>query len=305
MTYDLESLEAKFSKLRVDSSTERYTTGKAPHKAVLLISLMLLDSDGRVDLGSFDPDLYLRDTWDEIWSRMDYPSPGNISQPLYHMRSEGFWSFDRDYTGRAPSLTRFNELCGSIHIEADVADLMSNHRRELIGALLNGGYFSEKEAGRLAALIPELEDSFRFERRMEVALKSEFSLDPVTGVIRSPAFRRMVLSAYDETCAICGMRLVSASGVSVIDAAHILPFARFGIDDCRNGMALCKLHHWMFDHGSISVDKRYRVSLSRDIVEAPDLLKEFDGSEIVLPEDDEKYPAETALEWHRKNVFIL
>lgn len=79
MTYDLESLEAKFSKLKVDSSTERYTTGKAPHKAVLLISLMLLDSDGRVDLGSFDPDLYLRDTWDEIWSRMDYPSPGNIS----------------------------------------------------------------------------------------------------------------------------------------------------------------------------------------------------------------------------------
>jgi len=48
-------------------------------------------------------------------------------------------------------------------------------------------------------------------------------------------------------------------------AAHILPFARFGNDDMRNGMALCKMHHWLFDKGLISVDQHYLALVSKEI----------------------------------------
>lgn len=304
MTYDLPSLERKFSRLRVDSKRDRYTEGKAPHKAVLLISLMILDSDGRIDLRSFDPDLYLRDTWNRIWGELEYEAPGSMMQPIYHMRSEGFWTFDRDHEGRAPSLSNFKDLCGSIHIRDDVAELMHDNRGELIDSLLNGGYFSETEASSVSKLVPELERSFVFERRMESRLKEEFSMDPVMQARRNPAFRRMVLSAYDETCAVCGMRVVTTSGASVMDAAHILPFSRFGNDDCRNGLTLCKLHHWMFDHGLLSIDDRYRVSLSKDIEDAPEDTMAFDREDMILPNDEMRYPAKVALEWHRENVFI-
>lgn len=93
--------------------------------------------------------------------------------------------------------------------------------------------------------------------------------DPVMKAKRDPAFRRMVLSTYDETCAVCEMKVVTNSGVSVMNAAHILPFNRFGNDDCRNGLTLCKLHHWMFDHGLLSVDDRYRIRPPKGIEDAP------------------------------------
>lgn len=305
MMYDLPSLEEKFSKLRVDSSKDRYTVGKAPHKAVLLMSLMILDSDGRIDLRSFDPDLYLRDTWNYIWEEMDYLNPGNITQPLYHMKSEGFWSFDKNYDGKPPAFSKFKDSCGMIHIDDDVAKLMHENRDALIRALLNGGYFSEKEASRISGLIPELEDSFVFERKMELELKNEFSIIPMMHATkRNPAFRRMILSTYNETCAVCGMRITTASGAGVIDAAHILPFSRFHNDDCRNGLSLCKLHHWMFDRGLLSVNDHYRIILSKDIKDAPEEMMAFEKENIILPGDDQKYPAKIALMWHRKNVFI-
>jgi hypothetical protein len=56
------------------------------------------------------------------------------------------------------------------------------------------------------------------------------------------AFRATVLLKQGAACAVCGIGFPE-----VLDAAHLIPKEHDGTDDYRNGLALCALHHRMFD----------------------------------------------------------
>jgi putative restriction endonuclease len=51
---------------------------------------------------------------------------------------------------------------------------------------------------------------------------------------------------------------------NMLDGAHIQPFAEFRGDRFVNGLALCKNHHWAFDHGWFGVDDDYRVLIPQE-----------------------------------------
>ena len=70
-------------------------------------------------------------------------------------------------------------------------------------------------------------------------------------------------------------------------------------------MALCKVHHWLFDKELIGVDQHFRALVSKMIErEEPErLVSRFRGKEIRLPESAERFPSQVALEWHRGEVF--
>jgi len=316
---EIDSLIERLRRLNVDRNDNRYTVGKAPHKALLLLSLIILKKHGRTDLYDIDPDYYLKQTWDDLWSVLDYSRPGTITQPLYHMRSEGFWNleFESDYV-KTSSIKRFRKHVERISLDDGFIQAINDTeaRNLIINTLINdGGYFSDDESSRLKERIEDLDDSFVYEKRIEDAAAGEFrpmwepemSVDRgfIMSAKRNPAFRRLVISAYDETCAVCGIRLLTSSGITVLDAAHILPFNKFRNDDVRNGLSLCKLHHWLFDRGLISLDNDYRILVSDDVEEeSPDgLLKGFRRKMIWLPEREMHHPAEEALEWHRERVF--
>ena len=151
-------------------------------------------------------------------------------------------------------------------MDPDLMELIEqdDSRNRLINALLAGGYFSDTEIDNLKQKISEMIRSFEYEEQLHEQIEEGFSMnraepDPLLQPSRDPAFRRLVLRSYASTCAVCGAKLVTSSGISVIDAAHILPFSQFHNDDVRNGLALCKIHHWLFDKGLISVDEHYRV----------------------------------------------
>lgn len=69
-------------------------------------------------------------------------------------------------------------------------------------------------------------------------------------------FRRNLMKAYDFTCAFCGAHLPTVKGEvkSGGQAAHILPYAEFDLDEVVNGMCLCPTHHWAFDEFLLVVD---------------------------------------------------
>lgn len=77
--------------------------------------------------------------------------------------------------------------------------------------------------------------------------------------MRGAAGRRFsedVRAAYRHTCAFCGATFGGLEGIrSGIDAAHILAWSKHDLDVVRNGIALCKLHHWAFDAGIMLVRK--------------------------------------------------
>ena len=83
--------------------------------------------------------------------------------------------------------------------------------------------------------------------------------------VRDQAFRRIVVTTYDHRCALCGVRIVTPEGHTVVDAAHIVRWSKTQNDDIRNGMALCKLCHWAFDEGMMGVSDNYNVITSRQI----------------------------------------
>ena len=66
---------------------------------------------------------------------------------------------------------------------------------------------------------------------------------------RQQAFRSAVLERQGAFCAVCDIAVAAA-----LDAAHVIPKGSDGSDDARNGLALCVLHHRLFDAGLFAID---------------------------------------------------
>jgi putative restriction endonuclease len=68
--------------------------------------------------------------------------------------------------------------------------------------------------------------------------------------------------AWDRQCALCGYDGQLAGATAVIDAAHVRWFTFDGPDDLDNGLALCVLHHKLFDLGVLGLDLSLQVLVS-------------------------------------------
>jgi 5-methylcytosine-specific restriction endonuclease McrA len=122
---------------------------------------------------------------------------------------------------------------------------------------------------------------------------------------RDDAFRKMILKEYDFTCSVCEMKFHLGELVEA-QAAHIVPKRKSGTDDPRNGLSLCRTHHWAFDSGIFSLGDDYKVQLSQIVKKAETNrfnLLDFSEKQIFLPENDLLYPHPSALAWHRQNVW--
>jgi putative restriction endonuclease len=101
-------------------------------------------------------------------------------------------------------------------------------------------------------------------------------------MFRDANFRLEVCRAYDNTCAVTGLRLINGGGRAEVQAAHILPVAAGGPDIAQNGIALCSTVHWMFDRHLISIDPEDRLLVAHNRVPA-ELLNLFRPRDEPLP----------------------
>lgn len=134
-------------------------------------------------------------------------------------------------------------------------------------------------------------------------MQETLETDAYKAAVRDQGFRRIVVSTYDHRCALCGVRIITAEGHTVVDAAHIIPWSRSHNDDLRNGMALCKICHWAFDEGMMGVSEDYDVITSRQIAANPNVpgfLLTLTGRSIIPPPDRDLWPAQRYLAEHRK-----
>jgi putative restriction endonuclease len=119
--------------------------------------------------------------------------------------------------------------------------------------------------------------------------------------IRDASFRRQVCDAYDNRCAITGLRLVNGGGKAEAQAAHIWPVAEGGPDIVQNGIALSGTIHWLFDRHLISLTNEYRLLVSHNKVPA-ELRGLFANQldRIRLPNDPRLWPHAKYVEKHRE-----
>lgn len=122
---------------------------------------------------------------------------------------------------------------------------------------------------------------------------------------RQRAFRASVLDAYERACALCSTR-IHWRGLIEAEAAHIKPHALSGADDLRNGLALCRTHHWSFDRGLWTADDAYIVDVQASSDGAADdlaALRVFRGGRLRPPVNPDAAPHSVALAWHREGPF--
>ena len=137
---------------------------------------------------------------------------------------------------------------------------------------------------------------------------AETETTEVERVRRSDAFRIGVRKLYGHQCCICGADARgTGDGSSIVDAAHIVPRHKGGPDDPRNGLALCKNHHWAYDQGLFHIDPDERtVQVRPNLPNDRDyrFLKAYDGETIAEPEvEPERYrPHEVFLRWRAETT---
>lgn len=123
-------------------------------------------------------------------------------------------------------------------------------------------------------------------------------------IARSQAFSRRLLPLYEHRCAVCGSAHGAANGTTEAEAAHIVPRGLKGADDARNGLALCRSHHWAFDRGLFGIRPNRRVVVRP--AAAADArnshLVPYDGQLIRNPANAALQPALNALAWHLANI---
>ena len=140
--------------------------------------------------------------------------------------------------------------------------------------------------------------TFMFEEPRERALTL------TSRVIRDRVFRRVVLRAYDERCAITGLKLINGGGRAEVEAAHIRPVEANGPDVVSNGLALSGTAHWMFDRGLISLSDDLDILVSRHVNDRTsiDALIHRSGRAL-LPQRSGDRPHRHFLAWHREHCF--
>jgi putative restriction endonuclease len=129
----------------------------------------------------------------------------------------------------------------------------------------------------------------------------------VEQVVRRPfreaAFAARVKDAYENTCAMTGLKIINGGGRAEVQAAHIRPVAHDGPDSIRNGLALSGTVHWMFDRGLVSVDDDWGILIAKDRL--PDTVTRLLGDDrrILPPKRAGLRPHASFLRYHRERIF--
>ena len=123
---------------------------------------------------------------------------------------------------------------------------------------------------------------------------------------RDPNFRTNILKAYEYKCAICGFDVKLRHQPVALEASHIKWHQANGPDTEVNGLALCSLHHKLFDRGAFTLSQQREILVSNDVdgsVGFEEWLMRFHGEKINFPQRQSYYPEAEFIGWHVKEVF--
>jgi putative restriction endonuclease len=123
---------------------------------------------------------------------------------------------------------------------------------------------------------------------------------------RDPRFREQVLRAYGYRCAVCAFDLRLDHTPLALDAAHIRWHQANGPSIASNGLALCALHHKLFDRGAFSLSNDLKIEVSSRVNGTGGLIEclvQFNAIAIAVPNLRSAKPDPGFVRWHREEVF--
>ena len=285
--------------------------GGAPHKPVLLLSIIRLFEQGAY----FNSEIHIlpelvasfKNYWSALVTTNHHPI---FALPFYHMSSEPFWKLLSNAgcekwlqsKGSMRSFLNLQTAVSCALIDKGLAQiLLESESRDLLKITLLEKYFpdvnvslTENDSDLPSGMM--LQDNSETYKRRILELKN--TLDHNTFqeevFVRSGIFKREIPKLYNNTCAISGFRIDATANISMVDACHIVPFSEAYDDSISNGIALCPNLHRAFDRGLISISEDYKVLLASNFMENTNSnysLQQFEGLPINLPVNQENYPS--------------
>ncbi|WP_420182092.1 HNH endonuclease [Haloarcula sp. KBTZ06] len=226
---------------------------------------------------------------EDAW-RGKYPYQVRVAWDELHRLTSS--RFPRIETNETLSRSEFEEIAKALREEGDRLILPEWGSR---AAAYADDTITEPDNAQITAARKELKTALDSEPPESIPV----DYNTVEQIARERAFREAIRDAYDERCAVCGTRRETPDGRPEVEASHIRPKSEDGPDDLRNGIALCKLHHWAFDNGWFTITDDYRISVTDS--SSRDGYTEFaslDGKRIELPDDHRMRPAVKYLNWN-------
>ncbi|MCJ7759167.1 MAG: HNH endonuclease [Gillisia sp.] len=302
--------------------------GKAPHKTILLLSIIQLIAKGvitnnRIFITS-DLLLAFKQNWKYL---VETNHTQNFSLPFFHLRSEPFWYLvakpgKEIVTTSSKSIKSFKSLCDSIafaEIDKDLFFLLQDPINQMwFEQLILENYFPNfktvyqrptinyEEEIIENEILNEPKEAYlhHIQNLKEILQEDEFEEEIF---VRGSLFKKTIPKVYDYTCSITGMKVESTHNVQMIDACHIHPFSISNDDTVTNGITLSPTLHRAFDRGLLTINSNFVVRISPTITkeESNFTISQFDGRQIILPENEKFYPSQESLIWHNKEVFLL
>jgi putative restriction endonuclease len=294
--------------------------GKAPHKPILLLSVIELIEEGIIRENKIQISPELVATFQKLWLKL-VPEDGwrpRFFLPFFHLSSEEYWHLEMvdgakvaltsSYSPK--SLSSLRDSVKYAWLNDELFDLLINpHQREEVRSLLLLHYFPHRNYNSVSL------------KKERVQYLEQLEMDFLTGIAASPPtkyfrmvetearsvlFKTEVPKKYGFKCAISNHQLTAITDLQMIDACHIKPWSKTKDDSIQNGITLSPTLHRAFDRYLISIDENYRVVVSKAFTEevtSPFSLRQFSGKRIFLPEKPEWYPSQEALAWHRQQLL--
>ena len=124
---------------------------------------------------------------------------------------------------------------------------------------------------------------------------------------RRAGFRSEVLHGWRNRCAMCGYDGALGRDPAGLDAAHVFWHSQGGPDETDNGLALCSLHHVLFDLGALGLTDDLSVRVSPHYVARSEqgerLVYDLEGRALFDPVPRHPTPSARHVQWHFTQVF--
>ena len=276
---------------------------RAPHKPLLVLWAIGRCLRGEDRLASYE--LVDRELAGLLRRFGPHRKTIHTEDPFWRMQRDDVWEVDR------PRLVRSNKAGGAYKSEL--------RRHRILGGLTEADYVAFRDDRTLAIRVAEhlvtchfpptlqdevLETTGIPAGELEVREVDEFVT--VRRRRRDPAFRKLVLDAYGSRCAVCEFAVSRDDVPLAIEAAHVKWHEASGPAIIENGLALCSLHHELFDTGAFTLLPQLTVIVADSVkgAGADSALWRYHGAPLHAgPREDSARPAPRFLAWHRSEVF--
>lgn len=280
----------QLNQYRQDGSGDR-----APHKPLLvLLALHQLAETGSSDLAWRDTADRLADLITEFGPTSTTGRAQSAAYPFTRLRSDGVWHLSDEVP--MDLLTPLRE--GDVHGRLDSAiEQELRGDPELLARTVRGIV----DAQFPSTIAPDVLAAVGFDPDL---VDGGASIPLEAARRRSAQWRRAIVEAWDGACAFCGFDGQLGGAPVGLEAAHVRWFNFGRPDELDNGLALCALHHKLFDRGALGLSSELRVIVSSSFraVGTGRAVYELHGH-LLAPRPGSLLPAGEHVSWHASQVF--